>query len=839
MPTISQRGTRGRARVFALGFALATLIAAPVHLTASPALAGPDDSKYVATEGHVDSPKVFWNGTTFELKSEHGQPRPLEDTVNYLGKGYNAEGQTWLFTVPENEPALDFLGKAGTTWFQAPQIAGWGNQPIWSGFGADAGVPAEQFRDALFTLDIVKAEGPGQVEWFAWQESSSSATRVPERFFSTKGTQAQSQSLQPGTHTHNFTLFEKPGRYNITYRATARAKDGTIIASEDTSLAWQVGGARPGSLTAPAASTEAPSSASNYRFTIAPAPADKVDARDAANTAKLSLGTLELGAAVNGTAEVFIDGHHFTDLAVTNGHAEFVDFLGDDAAKFQLRFTPSSGSAAPSWTSSPIDYASGRPEVTTTGTSDAELMTPIDATTEGDFPTVSYTPVRPATMNAGLKPGVGTDTFSVNVAIDDPKVFGFLDVIHYEPGNDRPSSTYTYWIPGGANVDARVEFASYMAGGKIVARFRPHPLIGTEVTETVLSNAYKVGETTTTTATIKPRADGSSPAPTATPTPTPPSQDQCSDRVLLDHGHIDMASAVLDGSTLKMFVKDDTRIAASGSVDRDASDVAIVASDASKFTRDARQSGAAWDRVLAPIGQENYLLPMTQVNDLPWPGYSTERVDHSRLDGPLTLSLTNVRGPGEFAMFQADTFGGNPKEILGSRDGAPTTISIASSTHAHAAWSFTKAGVYELDLRYTGKLKDGTVLDSGVKTIRFAVGSAGKSELCASEATATPESPAATGTTSPTPTDETPAGAPQPAEATPDSAQAAASASPHAGSTSASPHANVQSADARGHGTLASTGVDVFATLPIAGMLAVLALALTCAALHRDRRDEA
>lgn len=715
----------------------AALLPVSLGLASLPAHAGPDDGKFVATEAHLDSPKVFWNGETFDLKNETNRvDRPLEDTVAYLGKGYGDEGQQWLFTVPADQPSLSFLGAPGTTWFQGPQLpSGLNQQPLWAGFGADTSIPVERFRDAAFTLDIVSATGPGRIEWFDWRRSTASDYLPVVRLFSTSDAIAQSQLLHPGSHEHLATVFSKPGRYEITYRATARAADGTIIASKDTPLVWQIGGARPGTPTpgpagpAPAERPQAPT------FALEPAPADRVDPRDAANAAKLSLGTLDLGPGATGTAELFVNGHHYTDLAIADGRGEFLDFLGEGPNDFQAVFTPSAGAAGTPWTSAPLAYAAGAPKASTSATAPA-VAAPVDATLERRLDRATYTPSGPVPYSISLGNGDQPNTVGVKLRIDDPNIAGFLEVLGYEHlGEEYASSTARFWVRGGADFDGLLPYASYMNGLDLVVRFVPHPLVGSSGFTLPILEDYKVGDAKTLTGELVPQERGATtstapvPAPTGTPGPTKPA-DACSGLVLLDRGHIDLASGVLDGDALRMVVKDDTRVKDPASVDRDASEVAILVGEQAATQRDSRTPSPEWDHVLNPAGETSYLLPMRQQDNLPWPGYSTERVDHSRLAGPLTLSLDAVRGPGDVAFFTVDSFGGKPSVLLGSRPGAPRTISINHSTHAHGSWSFTTAGVYELDLRYRGTLLDGTPLDSGVATVKFTVGSAGRAELC-------------------------------------------------------------------------------------------------------------
>lgn len=65
------------------------------------------------------------------------------------------------------------------------------------------------------------------------------------RLFSSHDADSRTVWLDPGTHTHNVTTFTKPGRYEVTFDATARTADGAFIASKPTTLVWRVGGTNP------------------------------------------------------------------------------------------------------------------------------------------------------------------------------------------------------------------------------------------------------------------------------------------------------------------------------------------------------------------------------------------------------------------------------------------------------------------------------------------------------------------------------------------------------------------------------------------------------------------
>ena len=75
-----------------LGSVLAAGMLAAGGVNPTLASAGPDDSKTIATQEHVDSPKVFWDESAgnFVLRTNVGQnPPPIETTALWVGKGYN------------------------------------------------------------------------------------------------------------------------------------------------------------------------------------------------------------------------------------------------------------------------------------------------------------------------------------------------------------------------------------------------------------------------------------------------------------------------------------------------------------------------------------------------------------------------------------------------------------------------------------------------------------------------------------------------------------------------------------------------------------------------------
>ncbi|MDU1779212.1 MAG: choice-of-anchor M domain-containing protein, partial [Propionibacterium sp.] len=222
-----------------LGSVLAAGMLAAGGVNPTLASAGPDDSKTIATQEHVDSPKVFWDASAgnFVLRTNVGQnPPPIETTALWVGKGYNDAGhQQYIHPITkDNAPELGFAGKPSDLLYRAPAQPGFSRSPIWAGFGADTDVPIERFRDQSFTLDMVGFDGPGRMEMFNnyGTEHKESASRL----LSSHDVGLRSAFLTAGSHTHNDTTFTRPGRYEMTYRASARDTNGTLIHSHPQTL---------------------------------------------------------------------------------------------------------------------------------------------------------------------------------------------------------------------------------------------------------------------------------------------------------------------------------------------------------------------------------------------------------------------------------------------------------------------------------------------------------------------------------------------------------------------------------------------------------------------------
>lgn len=705
----------------ALGSVAAVLCAI---LMAPMAHAGPDDGRIVADNAHVDSPKIFWTGDTFELRSEFGKNvNPIDKTVNYLGHGYDKNGQTFMFT-PQKQPGLGFLGPEAGTWYMAPQLPFGGHSPIWAGFGADAKIPVEKFRDAVFTLDLVSTNGPGRMEAFAWTPASDGFAEVVGRLLSSTDPRYRSRLMTAGVHTHNYTLFSHPGRYEMRFRATARSTDGRLIHSKDQTLVWQVGGAKPG--TSLPGKSEKAMAASAPTFQIAPA---TTGGKDPKVTKQLSNLRVDLGKAVNGKAVVSVNGFHYTDLTITGGVGEFQDLLGVGSATYQVKVTGADGSE---WTSAPLKYTAGQQAVDTVESGAPVKPVPADSQ---KFPFAAMTAKKQIGFTLKFGPGKSDGSRAVDLKFDDPTFTGFLKFGAFSTKESKyPEESATEHVPSGG-LKSESDVTESSNGQHAIIDVLPHPMMAN-----VKSARYEVADKYD----IKKNYEfkgvlslAGSAEPTPEPTPTPQPGGCESGLVILDNGHLDMSAISKDGK-LGIALKDDSRIAAPESVDRPLDKVGLLIGDRAVIKREAKY-GSAWDQILAPVGQDSWVLPVNQLEGLPWPGYSTERADHKQYPGGVRLELVNAKGPGDVALFLPDSFGGTPKVVMGTRKDAPRSITIKESTHAHVGWAFTKPGVYKMSFRYVGVGADGAETATETQTLNIGVGTASKKQLCAKEGTPAPK----------------------------------------------------------------------------------------------------
>lgn len=173
--------------------------------------------------------------------------------------------------------------------------------------------------------------------------------------------------------------------------------------------------------------------------------------------------------------------------------------------------------------------------------------------------------------------------------------------------------------------------------------------------------------------------------------------------VILNDGHVDVAS-LLDGGDLTTRVKDTT--ASATPVWRDpASTVLQLLPDSQTTVPDSTTY-----RFLGSAGSRVWQVTETQQQGLLWPGWSTEAIPAAATVGGVTWSLTDVSGPGEFALYTSDPTSLGAVDVqFSTRDGitAADSFMIDKSTHAHGSWAFSAQGLYCLAFTRSATLSSG------------------------------------------------------------------------------------------------------------------------------------
>ena len=759
-----------------LGSVLAAGMLAAGGVNPTLASAGPDDSKTIATQEHVDSPKVFWDASAgnFVLRTNVGQnPPPIETTALWVGKGYNDAGhQQYIHPITkDNAPELGFAGKPGDLLYRAPAQPGFSRSPIWAGFGADTDVPIERFRDQSFTLDMVGFDGPGRMEMFNnyGTEHKESAARL----LSSHDVGLRSAFLTAGSHTHNDTTFTRPGRYEMTYRASARDTNGTLIHSRPQTLVWQVGGTKPSAegLGDVAKAYQASSTTTSPSFvpklSLAPHTGRDKDGDEHLSQLEFTTGD----SADQGTAIFYIDGYHLAEVPVSNGHATWTEMVGSQSSNFQVVYVPRSGHS-PRWVSAPIAY--------TTGQQRAQTSQP------GQFPTKASQDPAPAfdtneltdgsdeaTVTSSVKDGSAT----VTVTPADPRMIAHVKGgFSTNPKDDIPDCDVDFVSgPNTRSVRADVRYC----GGDATSlklditplprdhRSAAHMKVSGGLNSTTQvrwgENTGDVSPTSAAPAPTTPAQPGApdghtgpaQPAPTA---PTQPGQSAAptvpaptgsqpgapadpgqganpsdTSLVTIDRGHVDVGPVISDGGATMTLV-DDSRTHATQTVLRDPESVRLSVPDHAKHVRgdvsaaEVRKAGLSGRPVfpdhaydfLGAKGTPVWVLPQNQTDGLVWPGFSTERMPTEDYPDGVNLTLTPISAPDKGAWWAFTAGLSNDVTMLGSSE-KPHEIVNKAPAHIHNNWVFTKPGTYVIGVSASGKNASGQ-FNVTQKKMTFVVG---------------------------------------------------------------------------------------------------------------------
>lgn len=723
------RASIAAAAIAAATFATASSVTAALTLGAltlgaAPAYAGPDDGRSVETRAHIDAPKVFWNkqAGTFAINSQaNGKTVPLATTANWVGRGYNDDGsQNYTFPIT-SDPRLDFLGKDGQLLYMAPQVPGPGNSPIWSGFGADTAVPIEQFQDGNFALEMVGFNGPGQMNMFNY---STYGSLPVTRLFSSHDKVSRTVWLDPGTHTHNITTFTKPGRYEVTFDATARTTDGNFITSKPTTLVWRVGGTNPadeklgdvraayskaaaadgGAVEGAAAEGTAAEGgeASKPTFTIAPHAGSERDGDKNLTDLTFNAGSKD----AEGTVVFYIDGYHLAEVPVKNGTATWSEMIGSQPSNFQAVFVPTKGAAR--WISAPLSATTGQKSVSTQEAGQFPEEAP-DAPA-GEFSKGEVT-VGSRDVSVTARPQDKSDLINIDTKPADDSLIYNVTGGFYEEGYDEPTCPVEGVSgPGRRTIVADSEYCKG-EGYSLRLTLEPQPRAAIGNTDVIdLGHVSGAGKTVEARFAGIGGSDAPEPDQPGPSEPEPNPGDDGSDGsdgalldtpVTINNGHVDLRAMEVGGK-FSVALGDDSRQHAKESVLRTINSTTLEVTKLAKVKREGNVLADESYDVLAPKGSELYVLPQGQQPGRVWPGFSSEALDRVKYPEGATMTLTPVSAPEGGKWFAYTENLGAINRMYASSEKA-SDVPLPPGTHMHTAWAFTKPGTYTIDVTARAK----------------------------------------------------------------------------------------------------------------------------------------
>lgn len=714
---------------------------------ATPANASPDDGKHVYTRQHVDAPVPAWDAKTQKLFIK-ASSTPAKDSVLWVPRGWRGNDPRHYFTIPD-APQLAFIGKSGQTWYAAPQDPGVNNTPIWAGIGADGSIVynSANFEAGNYVLDFVNVNGPGRVEAFI--SNSYGVNRI------WSSTDMRHRTVWNPRHMHHFTLFSKPGRYEVNVTAVARSKDGSKVFSSDvTPVVWQVGGTDPrlgkisdyGAAYNSARAQRTDGQPQRGTLTIAPKTRLVTIGDD-----KLSDITFTTGNTTDqGRVVILINGYYLAELPVENGRAAYDEFLGDENSTLQAIYIPEDTNSARYMTSPVLYFAGGKNAVSSAGQTHHVLQ---QRPAQSDVLDPNSHNVSDQKLNVTITPQNHSDDYAITLD-GDTNLDGLVVMNFYsEVGRDiADCSVEGNILDGSMNLVADLSYCKNHPQMSI--KLLPHPYSNIKPQILTLNNpgisaglqhtftlpvrsmpenhvqaakipAFKAtpivedstinetpmlpGKPTPSTPGIVPgtlQPEGSQPNNPGTVSPplppvvdTPPTPPTALNTPLTIHrGHFDMRlTKQANGWTF--LLKDDSLLGAPTSVLRNPTSVNVSVSPVARLKRTSAMSAARFD-FLGPVGTVNYVLPEVENSQLPWPGFSTEGIDYTQFPQGIDyyVQARSIPQGANFFFTTSANAGTVTNVLIDSRNPSRSVIRTEESTHLHGSWVFTKPGVYHLEV---------------------------------------------------------------------------------------------------------------------------------------------
>ena len=754
---------------------LATIVVALALALFHAPFALAEDAPLVRTQTHVDSPHAVWKDGNFKLMSNSAGLVPIEDTINWVSHGRVDGGLgAYAWRVPD-DPRFEFLNaeKNQLMYYGGPAVGFPKNtMPIWAGFGAAADLPTDQFRDKSFNMEIVDFKGPGRMELFTYSDENYPLNRL----WSSHDPGFRTTWVNAGTHTHNATTFTRPGHYEVTYRASARKKDGTFIHSEPQTLVWQVGGTNPAERTITDLDTAFNDAKSEYSgsegaesnapiFKMAPSKADTKGAKQGILTT-LSLDTGN--AKDSGRAVFTINGHYLAERKVEGGKASWDEMISDEESNFQAIFIPDNDSPSPRWVSEPVKFWTS-----TDGEKDdedAEAYT----TKSGELPTPEMEEIEPfetdpleitssdVTVSTSKVYGEGDRNIDITVAPEDDRttvrVTGGFYKVDGEPMTSLPQNAIADCEIGftsgpGQRTSRQLIDSCKQPGYQLMLRIVPDSrsdAAGASLFSHTHKDAYEpITETTVSFAEASDSTDSQDPEGSEKPedsdAPEKPQDSEESEGSAPSKNpspsKTSKPSVPKIPSPKPQNPKDKDTPHKELNLHRGHVDIAPIHEDGElhlgiKDETNLYHIGAIWRKPsdvfftvpkqvkstlnkdiphFGKKGSAAYVLPETQRTGVVWPGLSTEDA-YKDTKKNYTLTFTPVSAPkdGEWLAYQADQTGLDQR--LAGSDGTHS-YTTETAEHMHLNWAFNKTGTYEVGV--TVAEKDGKPAKKAV--LRFKV----------------------------------------------------------------------------------------------------------------------
>lgn len=211
-------------------------------------------------------------------------------------------------------------------------------------------------------------------------------------------------------------------------------------------------------------------------------------------------------------------------------------------------------------------------------------------------------------------------------------------------------------------------------------------------------------------------------APLAAAQPADPALEQqvsadeevSSEPAVISSGHVDMGPHRGEDGSLQLLLRDDS---GTEPVWRTPDAVTFGVGEAAELVV---PEDDAYDFLKAESGQTVWVVPQTEVADVPWLGWNTQSPTIDDIVGTgVELEILEHRGPGDHSLFiQAGGFSDPDVLWTGAKH---DSIFVEPDTHTHANWVFTEPGPHEVTVRATIDAPDGNEYTSDAR-LQFAVG---------------------------------------------------------------------------------------------------------------------